>query len=48
MGALAYAAGLAASARLDWPAGPVIVMGPARFAMLTSMLLQLAASGGQR
>ena len=48
MGALAYAAGLTASARLDWPAGPAIVIALAGFALLAGTLLRLAASGGQR
>jgi zinc/manganese transport system permease protein len=48
VGALAFAAGLTASALLDWPAGPAIVIALAVFALLAGKLLRLAASGGQR
>lgn len=48
VGTLAYAAGLAASALLDWPAGPAIVIALAVFALLAGKLLRVAASGGQR
>ena len=48
VGALAYAAGLAASALLDWPAGPAIVIALAVFALLAGQALRVAASGGQR
>jgi len=48
VGALAYAAGLAASALFDWPAGPAIVIGLAAFALFTSRVRRVAASWGQR
>jgi len=41
LGALAYAAGLAASALFDWPAGPAIVMALAVLALLGGGLLRL-------
>ena len=44
LGALAYAAGLAASAVLDWPAGPAIVIALASFSLLFATLLRVAAS----
>ncbi|PKO73022.1 MAG: zinc/manganese transporter permease [Betaproteobacteria bacterium HGW-Betaproteobacteria-17] len=48
VGALAYAAGLAASALLDWPTGPAIVIALAVLALLAGRTLRVAASGGQR
>jgi zinc/manganese transport system permease protein len=48
LGALAYAAGLAASAWLDWPAGPAIVLALAGVALLGGNALRVAASGRQR
>lgn len=48
LGALAYAAGLAASALFDWPAGPAIVIALAVFALLAGKLLRVAANGRQR
>lgn len=48
LGALAYAAGLAASAWLDWPAGPAIVVALAGVALLGSSVVRVAASGRQR
>jgi zinc/manganese transport system permease protein len=44
LGALAYAAGLAASAVLDWPAGPAIVIALASLSLLFATLLRVAAS----
>ena len=48
VGTLAYAAGLAASARFDWPAGPAIVIALAAFALLAGKGLRVAATGRQR
>jgi zinc/manganese transport system permease protein len=48
LGALAYAAGLAVSARFDWPAGPAIVVALAAAALLGGQALRVAASGRQR
>ncbi|KVW96720.1 metal ABC transporter permease [Thiobacillus denitrificans] len=48
VGALAYAAGLTASALLDWPTGPAIVIALAVIALLAGRALRVAASGGQR
>jgi zinc/manganese transport system permease protein len=48
VGALAYVAGLAASALLDWPAGPAIVIALAVIALLAGRTFRVAASGGQR
>lgn len=48
LGALAYAAGLAASALFDWPAGPAIVVALAIAALLAGGLLRVAARGRQR
>lgn len=48
LGALAYAAGLAASALFDWPAGPAIVIALAVAALLAGGLLRVAARGRQR
>lgn len=48
VGALAYGVGLAASALLDWPAGPAIVIALAALALLARWILRVAASGGQR
>ncbi|OJW92479.1 metal ABC transporter permease [Thiobacillus sp. 65-1402] len=48
LGALAYAAGLAASALFDWPAGPAIVIALAIAALLGGSLLRVAARGRQR
>ncbi|MCL5061203.1 MAG: metal ABC transporter permease [Candidatus Thermoplasmatota archaeon] len=50
-GALAYAAGLAASALFDWPAGPAIVLALAGFTLSTPLartVLRVAANRGQR
>lgn len=44
LGALAYAAGLAASATLDWPTGPAIVIALASFSLLYAAVLRVAAS----
>jgi len=44
LGALAYAAGLAASATLDWPTGPAIVIALASLSLLFTTLLRVAAS----
>jgi zinc/manganese transport system permease protein len=48
LGALAYAAGLAASALSDWPAGPAVVIALAIVALLAGNLLRVAARGRQR
>ena len=48
VGALAYAAGLAASALFDWPSGPAIVIALAVLALFAGKLLRVAASGRQR
>jgi zinc/manganese transport system permease protein len=48
LGAAAYAAGLAASALFDWPAGPAIVIALAGFALAAGNVLRVAASGRQR
>lgn len=48
LGALAYAAGLAASALFDWPAGPAIVISLAMTALLGGNLRWVAAIGRQR
>ena len=48
VGALAYVAGLAASALLDWPAGPAIVIALAVIALLAGRTFRVAASGVQR
>lgn len=48
LGALAYAAGLTASALFDWPSGPAIVVALAAFALVAGNTLQLAASTRQR
>ena len=48
LGGLAYAAGLSASALLDWPAGPAIVIALALLALLAGKGLRVAASGRQR
>ncbi len=47
VGALAYAAGLTASALLDWPSGPAIVIALAVIALLAART-RVAASGRQR
>ena len=44
LGALAYAAGLAASAVFDWPAGPAIVIALAVAALLAGNVLRVAAT----
>jgi len=48
VGALAYAAGLAASALFDWPTGPAIVIALAVAAILAGRVLQVAATVRQR
>jgi zinc/manganese transport system permease protein len=48
VGALAYAAGLAASALFDWPTGPAIVIALATAALLAGRVLQVAATVRQR
>jgi zinc/manganese transport system permease protein len=48
LGALAYAAGLAASALFDWSAGPAIVIALAASALLAGRALRVAAAGRQR
>ncbi|MDQ1314243.1 MAG: Zinc/manganese transporter permease [Pseudomonadota bacterium] len=48
LGALAFAAGLAASARFDWPAGPAIVIALAVMALLASRVPWVAVIGQQR
>lgn len=48
LGAVGYAAGLATSAWLDWPAGPAIVIALAGTALLAGNVLRVAASGRQR
>ena len=48
LGALAYAAGLAASALFDWPAGPAIVISLAVAALLGGNMRRVAAIGRQR
>lgn len=48
LGALAYAAGLAASAWRDWPAGPAIVIALAAAALLAGNLPRLAANRRRR
>jgi len=48
LGALAYAAGLAASALFDWPTGPAIVIALACCSLLFAVLLRVAARRLQR
>lgn len=48
LGALAYAAGLAASAGFDWPTGPAIVISLAAVALLAGNVRRVAATGRQR
>lgn len=48
LGALAYAAGLAASALFDWPAGPAIVISLAVAALIGGNLRRVAATRRQR
>jgi len=48
LGTLAYAVGLAASAGLDWPAGPAIVVALAVCAPLGRIALRVAASQRER
>jgi zinc/manganese transport system permease protein len=48
LGALAYAAGLAASAGLDWPAGPAIVIALATAALPAGRFLRVAVTPQQR
>jgi zinc/manganese transport system permease protein len=48
VGALAYATGLAASAALDLPTGPAIVIALAAAALLAGRVLQVAATVRQR
>jgi zinc/manganese transport system permease protein len=48
LGALAYAAGLAASALFDWPTGPAIVIALACCSLLFAALLRVAARRLQR
>ena len=48
LGALAYSAGLAASALFDWPAGPAIVVALATTALIAGNMPRLAASTRQR
>ena len=48
LGMLAYAIGLAASALLDWPAGPAIVVALAMTALIAGNARQLAAITRQR
>lgn len=48
VGALAYAAGLSASALADWPAGPAIVIALAGTALLGGRMLRLASTVRQR
>jgi zinc/manganese transport system permease protein len=45
LGALAYAAGLAASAWFDWPAGPAMVIALALFSLVAGNGLRLLQSG---
>lgn len=45
VGALAYAAGLAASALFDWPAGPAIVLALAAAALIAARALRLPGQG---
>ena len=47
LGALAYAAGLAASALFDWPAGPAIVVALALAALLVGNLLRATRPGSR-
>ena len=48
LGALAYAAGLSASALFDWPTGPAIVVALAAIALVAGNTLRLAAITRQR
>jgi zinc/manganese transport system permease protein len=48
VGALAYMAGLTASALFDWPAGPAIVIALAATALVAGRMLQVAATGRER
>jgi zinc/manganese transport system permease protein len=48
VGALAYMAGLTASALFDWPAGPAIVIALPPPPWLLAALLQVAATGRER
>jgi zinc/manganese transport system permease protein len=48
VGALAYMAGLTASALFDWPAGPAIVIALAATALVAGRVLQVAATGRER
>ncbi|MHB1214425.1 MAG: metal ABC transporter permease [Thiobacillus sp.] len=48
VGALAYAAGLAASALFDWPTGPAIVIALAVTALIAGRLLRVAPTVRQR
>ena len=48
LGGLAYAAGLALSAMLDWPSGPTIVLTLAIAALVAGNLLRLAANTRRR
>ncbi|MBT9589554.1 MAG: metal ABC transporter permease [Thiobacillus sp.] len=48
LGALAYAAGLIASALFDWPAGPAIVVSLATTALIAGKMSQVAANTRQR
>jgi len=48
IGALAYMAGLTASALFDWPAGPAIVIALAATALVAGRMLQVAATGRER
>ena len=48
LGALAYAAGLTASALYDWPTGPAIVIALAGVALIAGNGLRVAASRRQR
>ena len=48
LGALAYSAGLAASALVDWPAGPAIVIALALTALLAGKARWVAANGLRR
>jgi zinc/manganese transport system permease protein len=48
LGGLAYGLGLAASAGLDWPAGPAIVVALAGIALIAANARRVAAKGRQR
>jgi zinc/manganese transport system permease protein len=48
VGAAGYAAGLAASAQYDWPAGPAVVVALAGVSLITGWVLRVAANRRRR